>query len=59
VRELLAHPAGTILADRFGRAVQRVESGGFWVLGEQWPHLASEIVDLGPFEVLRRPGGAS
>jgi DNA-binding CsgD family transcriptional regulator len=58
VRDLLAEPPGTILADRFGDAVQRMRSGGFWLAGEQWPHLASEVVDRGPFEVLRRPDGA-
>lgn len=58
VRDLLAQPPGTILADKFGDAVQRISSGGFWLLGEHWPMLASEVVDRGPFEVLRRPGGA-
>jgi DNA-binding CsgD family transcriptional regulator len=59
VRGLLAVPPGTILADKFGDAVQRVASGAFWVLGEQWPQLASEVVGRGPFEVLRRPGGGA
>jgi hypothetical protein len=60
VRDLLDLPVGTILADRFGDAVQRTASGGFWVPGSRWPQLASEIVGQGPFKVLHRPrGGAS
>jgi hypothetical protein len=59
VRMLLAVPTGTILADRFGDAVQRMGSGGFWVPGGRWPLLASEVADRGPFTVLRRPGGGA
>lgn len=59
VRDLLDLPVGTILADRFGDAVQRTGSGGFWVPGSRWPQLASEIVGQGPFKVLHRPRGGA
>jgi hypothetical protein len=57
VEGLLLVPLGTILADRFGHAVQRIPSGGFWVLGQRWPYLAREVVDQGPFTVLSVPDG--